>query len=160
MRCVHYIEGLGYEYRGENHELRQHRLVKGRPTAYHLYLVEAGSEIMTRGTRLRDYLVQHPDVARAYGDLKRQLARQFPRDRRVYQEAEMAYVDQAIDVDTDRPSGEVVQRRRRPGKLGTFHLGLGLTAVSLMVLVVSLSVSLLRTEQSYPCLSLLSGCGL
>jgi GrpB-like predicted nucleotidyltransferase (UPF0157 family) len=143
MRCVQRLEGLGYEYQGENHELRQHRFVKGRPTAYHLYLVEAGSEIMTRGTRLRDYLVQHPDVARAYSDLKRQLARQFPADRRAYQEAKMAYADQAIDVDTDRPSGEVVQRRRRPGKLGTLHLGLGLTAVSLMVLVLSPSVSLL-----------------
>jgi GrpB-like predicted nucleotidyltransferase (UPF0157 family) len=96
MRCVHYIEGLGYEYRGENHELRQHRFVKGQPTAYHLYVVEAGSEIMAKGTRLRDYLVRHPDVARAYADRKWQLAAQFATDRRAYQEAKLAYIDQVV----------------------------------------------------------------
>jgi GrpB-like predicted nucleotidyltransferase (UPF0157 family) len=98
MQCVCLIERLGYEYKGESDALRQHRFVKGQPTAYHLYLVEAGNEILEDGVCFRDYLIQHSDVARAYVDLKRQLARQFATDRRAYQQAKRAFVQQVIQM--------------------------------------------------------------
>ena len=98
MRCVYLIERLGYKYKGENSVLRQHYFVKGCPTAYCLYLVEAGNEILENGVCFREYLVRHHDVALNYVTLKRNLARHFATDRREYQQAKQAYVQQVIEM--------------------------------------------------------------
>jgi len=98
MRCVHLIERLGYKYKGENDELQQHLFVKGQPTAYCLYMVESGNEILNSGVYFRDYLIQHPDVALNYVTLKQKLARRFATDRREYQEAKHSFVQQVIEM--------------------------------------------------------------
>jgi GrpB-like predicted nucleotidyltransferase (UPF0157 family) len=97
IRCAYIIERFGYEYKGENSVLRQHNFVKGYPTAYCLYLVEAGNEILENGVYFRDFLIQHPDIALDYGLLKRKLARRFATDRREYQQAKHIFVQQVID---------------------------------------------------------------
>ena len=97
IRCAYLIERLGYEYKGENSVLRQHNFVKGYPTAYCLYLVEAGNKIIENGVYFRDYLIQHQDVALNYAIFKRKLANHFPKDRRKYQQAKQSLVQQVIN---------------------------------------------------------------
>lgn len=48
--------------------------------AHHLYVCVQGSAAPLNHLTLRDYLRGHPDRAAAYGQLKKQLAAQFPTD--------------------------------------------------------------------------------
>jgi len=106
MRCVYFIERLGYKYKGENSILRQHYFVKGYPTAYCLYLVEAGNKILENGVCFRDYLIRHQDVASNYVILKRKIANNFPTDRRKYQQAKQSFVRQVIDEQISKKNND------------------------------------------------------
>jgi GrpB-like predicted nucleotidyltransferase (UPF0157 family) len=96
--CIHAIEQLGYEYKGENEQLRQHHFVKGYPTTHSLYVVERQSEDLAAKTCFRDTLIQDAGVARAYADLKQRLAQRFPADRQAYQEAKGAFIHQVLQT--------------------------------------------------------------
>lgn len=90
------FERLGYEYRGENGELRQHYYVKGAPEAFHLYVVEQNGETWLAKLAFRDYLRGHPDFARRYAELKLELAGQFATDPRSYQNGKKDFVEQIV----------------------------------------------------------------
>ena len=96
--CISAIESLGYEYEGENEQLRQHYFVKGYPTTHSLYVVERQSEDLAAKTCFRDILIQDAGVARSYADLKQRLARRFPADRQAYQEAKGAFIHQVLQT--------------------------------------------------------------
>jgi len=63
---------------------------KGRRT-HHLHMVEAHFEHWDR-LRFRDYLIAHPEVAGAYGELKMQLARTHAGDRVAYTQAKTDFI--------------------------------------------------------------------
>ena len=48
--------------------------------SHNLYVCVAGSVGLRNHLAVRDYLRQNPSVAKAYGELKKQLAQQFPHD--------------------------------------------------------------------------------
>jgi GrpB-like predicted nucleotidyltransferase (UPF0157 family) len=50
---------------------------------HHIHMIEKDFEHWDR-LLFRDYLVAHPETAKAYGELKIRLARQFPVDRTAY----------------------------------------------------------------------------
>jgi GrpB-like predicted nucleotidyltransferase (UPF0157 family) len=54
-------------------------------------MVEAHFEHWNR-LLFRDYLIEHPDVAREYGELKKVLSARHPRDRVAYTEAKAAFI--------------------------------------------------------------------
>jgi GrpB-like predicted nucleotidyltransferase (UPF0157 family) len=74
----------GYEHRGEQGVPGREFLRRGRPRAYHVHLVEQGSPLWRDYLAFRDYLRAHPDAARQFQELKRDLATRFPRDREAY----------------------------------------------------------------------------
>jgi GrpB-like predicted nucleotidyltransferase (UPF0157 family) len=96
--CIHAIEQLGYEYKGENEKLRQYYFVRGHPTTHTLYVVERQSEDLAAKTCFRDTLIHHPEVARAYADLKRRFARRFSTDRQAYQEAKGVFIQRVLQM--------------------------------------------------------------
>lgn len=98
FHCVELIERLGYRYQGENSELRSYYFIKGKPPAYHLYIMECQSQEWESRIRFRDYLIEHLDVAYAYADLKHQLALRFPSDLRAYQNAKLPFVRQVLEA--------------------------------------------------------------
>jgi len=98
VQCIDAIEQLGYEYKGENEQLRQYYFIKGHPPTHSLYVVERQSEDLAAKICFRDHLIQHPEVAHAYADLKRRLARQFPTDRLAYQKAKGAFIQQVLQM--------------------------------------------------------------
>ncbi len=57
-----------------------------------VHAFETGSPEVERHLAFRDYLIQHPETARAYGDLKRNLAREFPTDIEAYMEGKDAFI--------------------------------------------------------------------
>ena len=95
-RCVSPLVGLGYEYvpRYEA-SLPRRRYFRKRPpgssSAFHVHVVERGSEFWDRHLLFRDYLRAHPDVAREYERLKRELAPQFT-DSNAYAEAKTDFI--------------------------------------------------------------------
>jgi GrpB-like predicted nucleotidyltransferase (UPF0157 family) len=75
------VTALGYIHEGEmGVEGRDaFRAPSGLPR-HNLYLCPTGSLGLVNQVGVRDYLRAHPEAARAYGELKKQLALQFPND--------------------------------------------------------------------------------
>jgi GrpB-like predicted nucleotidyltransferase (UPF0157 family) len=59
---------------------------------HHLYVVVEGSKPHVDHIRFRDYLPDHPEVARRYAELKRALAEQHRDDREAYAEAKAEFI--------------------------------------------------------------------
>ena len=89
------LERLGYEYRPDDDAgHRFFRLdVDGRRVV-NMHVVEAGSDWGTRDLAFRDYLRAHPDEARRYEELKRELATKFsPAHVQRYAEGKSPYIE-------------------------------------------------------------------
>ena len=75
-----------------------------RVRGFHLHVVEAGGERWHELLHFRDWLRHHPEDARAYVQLKKQLALRFEHDRLAYQDAKAdligAILTQAVTPST------------------------------------------------------------
>lgn len=90
-----YVEplgSLGYSYFPILGNAQRYTFGKGDPHTHHLHIVQQGSEDHMRPLAFRDYLRTHPDDARRYAALQRQLARQFHEDRRAYLQGKTDFV--------------------------------------------------------------------
>ena len=63
---------------------------------HHLYVCPWEAPAWRRHVAFRDHLRAHPEVARAYADLKRQAARRFRDDRAAYTDAKTAFVEEIV----------------------------------------------------------------
>lgn len=63
-----------------------------RPRTFHLHVCAAGSAHELRHLALRDYLRTHPEAARRYGEVKRELVALHPGDRLAYIAGKADYV--------------------------------------------------------------------
>lgn len=81
-----------YEPRGEQGISGRRYFPKGgdRRTR-HVHIYEAGNINIERHLNFKEYLLHHPDEARAYGELKLRLAKHFPGNVRAYQEGKEAF---------------------------------------------------------------------
>ena len=79
--AIERLATLGYVHRG-NLGVEGREAFQSPPElpAHHLYVCPKGSLGLTNPLALRDYLRVHPDVAHAYGGLKKTLASEFPDD--------------------------------------------------------------------------------
>ena len=75
------LAAIGYVHQGNLgiEDREAFKSAAGLP-AHHLYVCVRGSAALTNHLALRDYLRGHPDRAVAYGQLKKQLAAEFPTD--------------------------------------------------------------------------------
>lgn len=74
--------------------LRRYTLQQGR---FHLHIVEHVTWDERKERHMRDYLLEHPEAARAYGELKDHLARLHAEDLLAYTKAKTAFVQGVID---------------------------------------------------------------
>ena len=72
------------------------RDAKGSRT-HHIHMVEAGFEHWNR-LLFRDYLIDHPDVAREYGDLKMRLSKAHREDRVAYTQAKGDFIERITGI--------------------------------------------------------------
>jgi GrpB-like predicted nucleotidyltransferase (UPF0157 family) len=63
---------------------------------YHLYVCGLNYEELRRHRSFRDYLLKHPDEARAYGELKKAGALRFGDDRAAYTAAKSQFVEAVL----------------------------------------------------------------
>ena len=104
--CINPLKGLGYEYmpewEAELPERRYFRRVEPRPRTHHIHMVETTSEFWRKQLLFRDYLRAHPEDARAYQTLKRDLATRFEVGRD-YAAAKSVFISAILDK-ADRAS--------------------------------------------------------
>ena len=91
------LASLGYVHRGDLGIPGREAFASpaGKPR-HHLYLCALGSEELRRHRSFRDYLLTHPDDARAYAALKKAAARRFAEDRAAYNEAKTRFVEAVL----------------------------------------------------------------
>jgi GrpB-like predicted nucleotidyltransferase (UPF0157 family) len=77
---------------------------------HHIHMVESRFEHWDR-LLFRDYLIEHPDVAREYGDLKMRLANVHQNNRIAYTQAKDDFVGRITDI-AKRYYGKTRQARR------------------------------------------------
>lgn len=100
LEAVPRMEALGYRYRGENGIAGRfyfEKSVDGRTVA-HIHLFPAGHPAIYTHLAFRDYLRAHPDAARDYERLKRELAAKHRNDREAYTDAKTAFIQGIIAV--------------------------------------------------------------
>ena len=88
---------LGYGYVAEFEAALPRRRYFEKPAesgrTHHLHCVEEGGEFWRDHLLFRDFLRSHPEVAVEYAKLKRDLARQYGRDREGYSDAKTAFIE-------------------------------------------------------------------
>ena len=89
------LEAIGYTHHPD--EEPEHELFfkppEGWPHDFQVHVCRAGGDWERRHIELRDYLRAQPDEARAYGDLKIELAKRYATDRAAYQAAKSSFID-------------------------------------------------------------------
>ena len=79
--AIERLAAIGYEHCGNlGIEGREAFKAPAHLAAHNLYVCLAGSLGLENHLAVRNYLRQNPSVAKAYGELKKQLAQQFPHD--------------------------------------------------------------------------------
>jgi GrpB-like predicted nucleotidyltransferase (UPF0157 family) len=88
---------LGYVHRGDLGIRGREAFSSpaGKPR-HHLYVCALDSEELGRHRAFRDYLLTHPDEARAYGALKKAAALRFAEDRAGYNESKTPFVKEVL----------------------------------------------------------------
>ena len=83
---------LGYEHRGTSGLPGREYFRRGDPRSHHVHLVSWTSALWRDHLAFRDYLRDHPSVAREYETLKRDLAVTLANDRRRYTDAKGPFI--------------------------------------------------------------------
>lgn len=68
----------------------------GKQRTHHIHVVKENSEFWER-LLFRDYLRTHPDEAKRYETLKRDLARRFYTDREGYTDGKSSYIQSVLE---------------------------------------------------------------
>jgi GrpB-like predicted nucleotidyltransferase (UPF0157 family) len=96
--CIKPIEQLGYEYRGENGIPRRHFFIKGNPRTHHIHMNEISSRDWLNQIAFRNYLIQHPGIAKEYAELKVKLAQSYPTNSQSYTESKTPFVNHVLHL--------------------------------------------------------------
>lgn len=91
------MERLGYEAMGEFGISGRRYFRKNDPSGirtHQVHAFQAGSTGATRHLAFRDYMIAHPDAARAYSSLKESLALQHPDDFEAYMDGKDAFIQE------------------------------------------------------------------
>jgi len=95
-KCVTQLAGIGYKSRGELGIPGRRYFTKGDPRTHHLHLVELDGALWRSHLLFRDYLRQHPEVAKEYENLKTELARKYAENREAYTEGKAAFIEDVL----------------------------------------------------------------
>ena len=94
--CIDPLVALGYTFRGENGIPRRHYFQKGEPCTHHIHMVEKTSDEWRKLVRFRDMLRADRSTAADYRRLKLDLWERLPGDRKAYQAAKAAFIEEII----------------------------------------------------------------
>jgi GrpB-like predicted nucleotidyltransferase (UPF0157 family) len=87
---------LGYEHLGAYGVPGRDYFRRGNPRTHHVHVVSWSSRFWHEQLLFRDHLRAHPDAAREYTALKRELAAAFPDDGRKYSEEKGPFIKSVL----------------------------------------------------------------
>jgi GrpB-like predicted nucleotidyltransferase (UPF0157 family) len=97
----------GYNPKGENGITGRRYFEKGgNHRTHHVHIYQDGSEEITRHLVFRDYLRTHPEAAKRYGELKQELAQQFPYNAHAYSSGKEQFVSEIEEKALEWNRGE------------------------------------------------------
>ena len=83
---------LGYEHKGAYGIPGRNYFRRGTPRTHHVHMVSWSSELWRDHLLFRDYLRVHPDIAREYETIKRELAALYLQEKEQYTDAKGPFV--------------------------------------------------------------------
>jgi GrpB-like predicted nucleotidyltransferase (UPF0157 family) len=90
------LAGIGYDHLGDQgitgRDAFDLRRSETNVPEHHLYVCRANSIELRRHIAFRDYLLTHPDRAKEYSRLKRNLAARYRNDRNAYTDAKDEFI--------------------------------------------------------------------
>jgi GrpB-like predicted nucleotidyltransferase (UPF0157 family) len=86
------FEQLGYEHKGAYGVPGRNYFRRGSPRTHHVHLVSWSSDLWLDHLLFRDYLRAHPEIAREYETIKRELAVMYLQDKEQYTDAKGPFV--------------------------------------------------------------------
>jgi GrpB-like predicted nucleotidyltransferase (UPF0157 family) len=87
----------GYAPRGEQGIVGRRYFPKGGDQrTHHVHIYEVGNINIEYHLNFKKYLMNHPDEAKTYGELKLQLAKQSPDNVTVYQDKKEAFCTEIV----------------------------------------------------------------
>ena len=99
--AIERLRDIGYVYQGDKGiPGREAFMWPPHAPRHHLYVVVEGSKPRVDHVRFRDYLRDHPEVARDYAELKRRLAEQHGNDHEAYTNAKSEFVARVLSEAT------------------------------------------------------------
>lgn len=96
--CINPIMGLGYKYLGEYGIPCRHFFTRGSPRTHHIHMLEITSREWRLHLWFKSYLIEHPDYAREYAELKVDLAQKYKKDRDAYQEGKGDFIIRILEL--------------------------------------------------------------
>lgn len=102
--CIEQLNKIGYEYVPEYEADIPERGITGMPDrryfrkgprgarTYHIHMVETNSQFWMDHLLFRDYVRAHPETAREYYEVKKDLTKTYPVDRVAYQHGKSAFI--------------------------------------------------------------------
>jgi GrpB-like predicted nucleotidyltransferase (UPF0157 family) len=88
---------LAYEPKGENGIAGRRYFTKGKDNRTHLvHIFQIGSEFIKVHLDFKEFLIKNPIEANKYGELKINLAKQFPEEHHKYQEGKQQFVNNLV----------------------------------------------------------------
>jgi len=92
---------LGYEHKGAYGVPGRNYFRRGSPRTHHVHVVSTSSEFWRDHLLFRDYLRSHPDVAREYETIKRELAAMYVVSKDEYTDAKGPFIRSIIRLARD-----------------------------------------------------------
>jgi len=108
-KCVPPLQGLGYEYLGENGLPERHFFRRPPGTSWigrthNVHMVVKGSREWRRMVTFRDYLRIHPEAVQQYYALKQELANQYSSHQdtyKIYPEGKTEFIESILRASID-----------------------------------------------------------
>jgi GrpB-like predicted nucleotidyltransferase (UPF0157 family) len=103
-KSVEAMEQIGYEALGEyGIPLRRFFQKGGDMRTHHVHVFEKGNPLILQHLKFRDWLISHPDDAKAYQELKLKLASKFSNDSESYVKGKEIFI-QSIETKIEKNS--------------------------------------------------------
>ena len=96
FECIHDLEAIGYESKGENGVPGRHFFAKGNPRTHHIHMVKINSSFWNEHLLFRDYLRNDSEARIRYSKLKKELALQYGNDREKYTSSKSEFIQEII----------------------------------------------------------------
>lgn len=95
QRQIKALEGVGYECRGETVPGTLY-IRKAEPRRFNLHLTQWEGTFWLEKLLFRDFLRMHPETARQYEDLKRELMARLASDPPAYNDAKASFIESVV----------------------------------------------------------------